>query len=161
MERWLPIARQILEALGAAHGAGIVHRDLKPENVMVRFDGYVKVLDFGLAKRSATTDFPHEDTATVGLSLPGQILGTIAYLSPEQILGQSVDQRSDLFAFGVILHEMLTGAHPWPRGSPVDIMHAILHDDPPPIPGAHGELTTPVRKLLRKSPGERYASAQE
>ncbi len=160
-ERMLPIGRQILEALGAAHGAGIVHRDLKPENVMVRFDGYVKVLDFGLAKRSATTDFPHEDTATVGLSLPGQILGTIAYLSPEQILGQSVDQRSDLFAFGLILHEMLTGAHPWPRRSPVDIMHAILHDDPPPIPGAYGELTTPLRKLLSKTPAERYASAQE
>ncbi len=161
IEQTLHVARQILEALGAAHQAGIVHRDLKPENVMVRPDGYVKVLDFGLAKRSATAAFASEKTAVMGLSLPGQILGTIAYMSPEQILGQPTDPRSDLFAFGVVLHEMLAGLHPWPRESPVDIMHAILHDDPPPLPGSCGEWTVPARKLLSKSPAERYASAQE
>ena len=161
IERALHLARQILEALGAAHDAGIVHRDLKPENVMVRPDGYVKVLDFGLAKRSATATFASEKTTSLGLSLPGQILGTIAYMSPEQILGQPADPRSDLFAYGVILHEMLAGIHPWPRESPVDIMHAILHDDPPPIPDCCGEWAVPARKLLSKSPAERYASAQE
>src|SRR3984893_3267008 len=116
VERSLGIARQVLEALRAAHRAGIVHRDLKPQNIMVRFDGYVKVLDFGLAKRiPASRVLQTEITAATGPTLPGQILGTVAYMSPEQILGQEVDQRSDLFAFGIILYEMLTGQHPWPR----------------------------------------------
>ena len=131
VERSLEIARQVLEALRAAHRAGIVHRDLKPENVMVRFDGYVKVLDFGLATRvpasralqaesAVTTDVtlvePNaEDVGNERLSLPGQILGTVAYMSPEQIQGQEIDQRSDLFAFGIIFYEMLTRQHPWPR----------------------------------------------
>ena len=108
IERNLEIARQVLEALRAAHHAGIVHRDLKPENVMVRLDGYVKVLDFGLAARMSNLGrAQHRGSSprpTIsGLSLPGQILGTIPYMSPEQIRGHEVDQRSDLFAFGIIL----------------------------------------------------------
>ena len=164
LDRRLEIAKQVLEALRAAHGEGIVHRDLKPANVMVRFDGYVKVLDFGLAKRiPASRVLQAEDTAPIDLSLPGQIFGTIPYMSPEQILGQEIDQRSDLFAFGIILYEMLTGLYPWPRNSPVDTLHAILHDDPPPIQTtslANAELATIVTRLLRKSPTERYASAE-
>jgi len=116
VERSLEIAKQVLEALGAAHRAGIVHRDLKPTNIMVRADGYVKVLDFGLAKRTA----PLSDmgsTPTLDISVPGEILGTVAYMSPERFAGQNVDQRSDLFAFGIILYEMLTGRHPWVRTS--------------------------------------------
>ena len=178
IERNLEIARQVLEALRAAHHADIVHRDLKPENVMVRSDGYVKVLDFGLAARMptsrllqaesvATTDstfiaLTTDDGDNRRLSLPGQILGTIPYMSPEQIQGREVDQRSDLFAFGIILYEMLTGRHPWPRPSPVDTLHAILHDDPPAIHAAslmHAELAAIVQKLLRKSPAERYQVA--
>ncbi len=178
IERNLEIARQVLEALRAAHHAGIVHRDLKPENVMVRSDGYVKVLDFGLAARMptprllqaesvATTDSTliapkTEDVDNRRLSLPGQILGTIPYMSPEQIQGREVDQRSDLFAFGIILYEMLTGRHPWPRPSPVDTLHAILHDEPPAIQATslmHAELAAIVQKLLRKSPAERYQAA--
>ena len=122
----------MLDALCAAHRAGIVHRDLKPANIMVRFDGYVKVLDFGLAKRiiPGGPAVQLEPTATMSLSQPGQIVGTVAYMSPEQILGQEVDQRSDLFAFGIILYEIVTGLHPWPRKSTVDTMHAILHDEP-------------------------------
>ena len=109
VEQRVEIARQILEALRAAHGVGIIHRDLKPANIMVRFDGYVKVLDFGLARRIPMAGaLKTEETATAGLSLPGQIMGTVAYMSPEQILGQEVDQRSDLFAFGIILYEILT-----------------------------------------------------
>src|ERR1700680_2448465 len=157
-ERTLEIARQVLEALRAAHRAGIVHRDLKPANIMVRSDGYVKVLDFGLAKRMPVSGALQTDsTATLGLSLPGQILGTVAYMSPEQILGQEIDQRSDLFAFGIILYEMLTGQNPWPRKSQVDTLHAILHDAPPPMQAALGGL---VDKLLSKNREERYASAE-
>ena len=178
IERSLEIARQVLEALGAAHRAGIVHRDLKPENIMVRSDGYVKVLDFGLAARMpasrllqsesvATTDstfivLTSNDVDDLRLSRPGQILGTIPYMSPEQIQGREVDQRNDLFAFGIIFYEMLTGRHPWPRPSPVDTLHAILHDDPPAIHAAslmHAELAAIVQKLLRKSPAERYQLA--
>ena len=162
-ERSLEIARRVLEALRAAHRAGIVHRDLKPQNIMVRFDGYVKVLDFGLAKWMPTAPaVPTESTAAKDVSVPGQLLGTVAYMSPEQLLGETVDQRSDLFAFGIILYEMLTGQHPWPRTSTVDTLHAILHDDPPPMdatspPGA--ELAPIVQKLLCKNPAERYPSA--
>ncbi|HUS05115.1 MAG TPA: serine/threonine-protein kinase [Bryobacteraceae bacterium] len=152
------IARQILEALRAAHGVGIVHRDLKPANIMVRFDGYVKVLDFGLARRIPMAGtFRTEETATAGLSLPGEIVGTAAYMSPEQILGQEVDQRSDLFAFGIILYEILTGQHPWTRKSTVDTLHAILHDEPPP---RKITLAGVVDKLLRKDREERYPSAE-
>jgi len=158
-ERCIEVARQVLEALRAAHVTGIVHRDLKPANIMVRFDGYVKVLDFGLAKRFALT----EEGTTADLSLPGQVVGTIAYMSPEQIQGHDVGPASDLFAFGVILHEMLTGEHPWPRNAaPVDTLHAILHDDPPPIHAASlARWARIVEKLLRKDPAQRYASASE
>ena len=157
-ERTLEIARQVLEALRAAHRAGIAHRDLKPANIMVRSDGYVKVLDFGLAKRMPVSGALQTDsTVTLGPSIPGQILGTVAYMSPEQIQGQEVDQRSDLFAFGIVLYEMLAGQHPWPRKSQVDTLHAILHDDPPPIQAA---LAGVVDKLLRKNREERYSSAE-
>jgi len=176
LERNLEIARQVLEALRAAHHADIVHRDLKPENVMVRSDGIVKVLDFGLATRMpASRLLQAESVATTAvtviaddignrhLSRPGQILGTIPYMSPEQIQGRELDQRSDLFAFGIILYEMLTGRHPWPRPSSVEMLHAILHDDPPAIHAAslmHAELAAIVQKLLRKSPAERYQVAE-
>lgn len=156
VERGVEIGRQILEALRAAHGVGIIHRDLKPANIMIRYDGYVKVLDFGLAKRIPTAGaLKTEDTASV--SAPGQILGTVAYMSPEQILGQEADQRSDLFAFGIILYEILTGKHPWLHKSTVDTLHAILHDEPP---SQHGALAGVLNKLLRKNREERYPSAE-
>jgi serine/threonine protein kinase len=163
-ERSLEIARQVLEALRAAHHAGIIHRDLKPQNIMIRFDGYVKVLDFGLAKWiAAPPAAPAEKTAPKDMTLSGQILGTVAYMSPEQLLGQKVDQRSDLFAVGIILHEMLVGQHPWPHPSAVDTMHAILHDDPPPMDATSplcAELAPIVQKLLCKNPAGRYSSAE-
>ncbi len=162
-DRGLSIARQVLDALGAAHAAGIVHRDLKPANIMVRADGYVKVLDFGLAKWIPSGSAVHgESPTTLPISLPGQILGTVAYMSPEQIAGQAVDQRSDLFAFGIILYEMVAGRHPWPRASAVEILHAILHDDPPPIERtlrSDAELAPVIRRLLCKNSSARYESA--
>ena len=163
LERSLGIARQVLEALTTAHRAGVVHRDLKPENVMVRADGYVKVLDFGLAKWLPTTAQRQAERTTMLVTQPGQILGTVAYMSPEQIQGQDVDARSDLFAFGILLYEMLTGRHPWPRPSAVDTLHAILHDDPPPIdasPQVGADLAAIVQTLLRKPPAERYPLAE-
>jgi serine/threonine protein kinase len=159
--RSLEIARQVLEALRAAHAAGIVHRDLKPKNIMVRFDGYVKVLDFGIAKRISepiATNSP-ENTKT-GVTVPGQIVGTIAYMSPEQVLGKEVDLRCDLFAFGVILYEMLSGRHPWPHTSAVDILHAIVHDEPAPIEALPPALASIVERLLRKHPADRFPSAE-
>jgi TolB-like protein/Flp pilus assembly protein TadD/predicted Ser/Thr protein kinase len=163
LERSLGIARQVLEALGTAHRAGVVHRDLKPENVMVRADGYVKVLDFGLAKRLPTAAQLQTERTTMHVTEPGQMLGTVAYMSPEQIQGQDVDARSDLFAFGILLYETLTGRHPWPRPSAVETLHAILHDDPPPmdvLPRGGADLAAIVQKLLRKYPAERYPSAE-
>jgi serine/threonine protein kinase len=158
VERSLEIAKQVLEALGAAHRAGIVHRDLKPTNIMVRADGYVKVLDFGLAKRTAPVS-DMGSTPTLDISVPGEILGTVAYMSPEQIAGQNIDQRSDLFAFGIILYEMLTGRHPWVRTSAVDTLHAILHDEAP-VDLLRADVAAIVERLLGKSPVERYPSAE-
>jgi serine/threonine protein kinase len=162
LERRLETIRQVLEALRAAHTAGIVHRDLKPQNIMVRFDGYVKVLDFGLAKQMLAARSPQvENAAAMEATVPGQIIGTVAYMSPEQIQGHPVDQRSDLFAIGIILFEMLTGQHPWPRKSMVDTLHAIVHDDPPPLPSPLDEKLGPIlRKLLAKNPAERYSLAE-
>ena len=155
LERRLETMRQVLEALRAAHCAGIVHRDLKPQNIMVRFDGYVKVLDFGLAKQMpAARSAQRENVAAADATVPGQILGTVAYMSPEQIQGHTVDQRSDLFAVGIILFEMLTGRHPWPRPSIVDTLHAIIHDDPSldAAPANGADLAPIVRKLSPKAP---------
>jgi eukaryotic-like serine/threonine-protein kinase len=157
IDRALEVARQILAALRAAHEADIIHRDLKPANIMIRCDGYVKVLDFGLAKRIRSSDTVRPGTDAMHLSVPGQLIGTVAYMSPEQILGRELDGRSDLFAFGIILYEMISGRHPWPRESTVDMMHAILHDEPPPLESAW--LGVLVR-LLCKNPDERYASTE-
>jgi serine/threonine-protein kinase len=159
----LDVAKHILEGLGAAHRAGIVHRDLKPENIMIRPDGCVKLLDFGLAKIIPASGTPNQDSIGSAASIPGQIIGTVAYMSPEQIQGEEIDRRSDLFSFGTILYEILTGRHPWRRHAPVDTMHAILHDDAPEV-----QATSPIaaqfaviaRKLLSKNPAERYPAAE-
>jgi TolB-like protein/Tfp pilus assembly protein PilF len=151
----LEVARQTLQALRAAHQDGIVHRDLKPENIMVRSDGYVKVLDFGLAKH-------FQASATDDVTVAGQILGTPAYMSPEQILSQPVGPHSDLFSFGIILYEMWTGQHPWPQQPSIERLHAILHDAPAPLPAdiAANPIAAVLDRLLRKKPSERFDSAE-
>ena len=127
----LHIAIEVGEALGKAHQQGIVHRDLKPGNVMLT-DAGVKLLDFGLARRAVAADDERSGATTLesGLTEAGVRLGTPAYMAPEQILGGSVDGRSDLFSFGILLTEMLTGVHPFVRGSAADTMAAILRDPP-------------------------------
>jgi eukaryotic-like serine/threonine-protein kinase len=157
----IEIAIQIADGLAAAHSLQIVHRDLKPENVMFTASGQVKLLDFGLAKQSAASD---GKTATMALSVPGTVMGTAGYMSPEQVRGETVDSRSDIFSFGCVLHEMLTGKRAFQAPSGVETMHAILHGEPEEfavdikMPPA---LAGIVRRCMEKQPGQRFQSAAD
>jgi serine/threonine-protein kinase len=155
----IDIALQIASALQAAHSHGIVHRDIKPENVMVRPDGLVKVLDFGIAKYAAS-DGEHDGSAS---TMTGVVVGTAAYMSPEQARGSSVDLRTDLWSLGVVLYEMIAGCLPFPGETPSDRIVAILERDPEPLgarrPEVPRELERVIRTALAKDPRLRYASA--
>jgi hypothetical protein len=156
-------AVQIARGLAAAHDRGIVHRDLKPENLFVTHDGRVKILDFGVARRrEPATDVDRNLTTATE---PGVFIGTPAYASPEQVLGEPATPRSDLFAFGVVLHEMLTGTHPFRRETVADTMTAILRVDPPPLAGTVLGVPAAVLRVidhcLEKQPSERPSSARD
>jgi serine/threonine protein kinase/Tol biopolymer transport system component len=163
----LELAIQIASALAAAHQAGIVHRDIKPDNIMLRSDGYVKVVDFGLAKltgkpkTSIDTSLPtmlQVDTGT------GVVMGTTAYMSPEQSRGLELDARTDIWSLGVVLYEMLSGTMPFKGDTPSDLIVSILDRDPPPLVAIRAlpsELDWIIRKTLRKDREERYQSARE
>jgi serine/threonine protein kinase len=163
----IDIAIQITRALVAAHQEGIIHRDIKPENIMLRPDGYVKVLDFGLAKLTEQQTLTDITRRTSGLSTsePGLVMGTVAYMSPEQVRGLPVDTRTDIFSLGVVLYEMTIGRSPFKGATPSDVIAAVLKTEPQPfadfsipIPNKFSNI---VSKALCKNRDERYQSAKE
>ena len=168
LPRLLKIAVQIADGLGAAHDRGIIHRDLKPRNVMVTADGRVKVLDFGLAKLRDPQDgvvMGHETASLWELTGEGRIVGTAAYMSPEQAEGRPLDHRTDLFSLGILLYEMASGERPFRGESVVSVLSSILRDLPRPLaelnPRLPREFTRIVRRCLAKDPDERYQSAKD
>jgi eukaryotic-like serine/threonine-protein kinase len=163
----LDVILQAVSALAAAHEAGIIHRDIKPENIMLRRDGIVKVLDFGLAKlteRPASGD-SEKTTRTLFKTEPGVVMGTVAYMSPEQARGLVVDARTDIWSLGVVVYELLAERMPFEGATTSDVMVSILERDPSPLshlaPGAPAELQRIVSKTLRKDRDERYQTAKD
>ena len=167
MKKLLDVAVQTAEGLAKAHSAGIVHRDLKPENLMVSRDGFVKILDFGLAKlvEPVTEDASVLPTAAPSPTQPGTVLGTAGYMSPEQASGQSVDFRSDQFSLGTILYEMASGKRAFQRKTGAETLVAIIREEPEPLSQLAPKAPAPVRwiveRCLAKDPEERYASTKD
>jgi eukaryotic-like serine/threonine-protein kinase len=162
------IAIQVTGALAAAHSAGIVHRDVKPENIMLRPDGYVKVLDFGIAKlaeQELPVTVPEEEALLLVETNLGSVLGTVRYMSPEQARGSPVDKRTDIWSLGIVLYEMAVGHAPFVGDTPREVMTAILKTEPRPLSSytaqIPGELGPIVSKALQKDPEQRYQNASE
>ena len=170
LRKALDYARQISDGLAAAHSRGIVHRDLKPENIFCTKDGRVKILDFGLAKQNllpAAQELASMSGATMPhvMTEPGQVMGTVGYMSPEQVRGAQTDPRSDLFSFGAILYEMLSGQRAFKRDTSAETMTAILKEEPPELtrtnPSISPGLERIVHRCLEKEPAQRFQSASD
>ena len=164
LRKTLDYSIQIATGLAAAHEKGIVHRDLKPENLFVCKDGRVKILDFGLAKLSAAGGIPEAPTQLIATT-PGMVMGTVAYMSPEQVRARPVDHRSDIFSFGAIVFEMVSGRRAFAGDTTADLMSAILHHEPPDLTTIRDDappaLSGIVRRCLEKSPDERFQSVRD
>ena len=159
-------AVQIARGLAAAHDKGLVHRDLKPENVFLLPDGQVKILDFGLARSVSAATVGSGATETIAaMTDPGTVMGTVGYMAPEQVRGHALDARSDLFAFGIVLHEMLSGQRAFQRETGAETMTAILKEDPPDLTGLRPDIAPALERIVRhcleKSPTERFQSARD
>jgi hypothetical protein len=160
-------AQQIVSGLSAAHERGIVHRDLKPENLFITKDDRVKILDFGLAKlrHSAAEQNGSEDATRKAITNPGVVMGTVGYMSPEQVRGHATDHRSDLFSFGAVLHEMITGRRAFRRETMAETMSAILKEEPEELtqsnPNVSPALDRIVRRCLEKKPERRFQSTSD
>ncbi len=163
VRRTVDYAIQIAQGLGAAHDRGIVHRDLKPENLFVTRDGHVKILDFGLARQHVLLGA--DETTLAQQTEPGTVLGTVGYMAPEQVQGKPADARSDIFAFGAVLYEMLSGRRAFKGQSAAETMHAILRDDPPDLLESVKSLPPALHRIvghcLEKSPDLRFQSARD
>ncbi|HLK32246.1 MAG TPA: protein kinase, partial [Terriglobales bacterium] len=162
----LEYALQVAQGLAAAHDKGIVHRDLKPENIFITGDGRIKILDFGLAKLTRPEEAGSGDHATMTAATEaGKVLGTVGYMSPEQVRGKAVDARSDLFSFGVILYEMLSGQRAFHGESSADILSAILREEPPELAASNRAIPPALQRIVRhcleKNPQERFQSAHD
>jgi Tol biopolymer transport system component len=164
-ERVVGFAAQAARGLAAAHAQGVVHRDLKPDNIFITRDGRLKILDFGIAKLVQPERQGPDQITTAPGTVAGAIVGTVSYMSPEQVAGRAVDQRSDLFSFGVVVYEMLAGHRPFERQSPIETMTAVLNDDPKPLSSSDRNipsgLSRIVMRCLEKSPDERFQSAHD
>jgi eukaryotic-like serine/threonine-protein kinase len=159
-------ARQIANGLAAAHEKGITHRDLKPENLFITNDGRVKILDFGLAKLTRPEPDDSGDAPTMQIATDaGTVMGTVGYMAPEQVRGKPADSRSDIFAFGAILYEMLSGKRAFHGDSPVETMSAILKEDPPDLTETNRNIPAALERIVRhcleKNPAERFQSARD
>lgn len=164
LETLFALGSQMAKALSAAHTAGIAHRDIKPDNIMVRDDGYVKMLDFGLARLLPTTSSDPEAMTLAQQTTPGTVMGTLAYMSPEQASGQTAGPPSDVFALGIVLYELATGQHPFKSETMIGYLHSITSQEPtsltsikPDLPPALDEL---ILRMLQKDPNDRPTAAQ-